>query len=104
MELLLPITDYIVRILDGKIDAQGSPAELRAAGELDGLIAVEEAEVVAEEPIISNKEQDQEAEAVDEADGKKAKKAKGPGKKLVQGTSTPSFDLADAFGRLTGSV
>jgi ABC-type multidrug transport system ATPase subunit len=85
VELLLPITDYIIRILDGKIDAQGSPAELRAAGELDGLIAVEEAEAAAEEPITSNKEQDQEAEAVEEADQKKGKKAKGPGKKLVQG-------------------
>lgn len=83
----MPITDYIVRILDGKIDAQGSPTELRAAGELDGLIAVEEAEATAEEPIVNDKEQDKEAEAVEESEagGKKGKKAKGPGKKLVQG-------------------
>jgi hypothetical protein len=82
----LPITDHIVRILDGKIDAQGSPADLRAAGELDGLIAVEEAEVAAEEPVTSDDKQDQEVAVVEEEGGdKKAKKAKGPGKKLVQG-------------------
>lgn len=70
------------------------------------MIAVEEAEAVAEEPIVSNKEQDQEAEVVDgdESEGKKGKKAKGPGKKLVQGTSTYPSDIMYASGRLTGSV
>lgn len=91
VELLLPITDYIVRILDGKIDAQGSPAELREAGELDGLIAVEEAEVSAEEPITNDKKQDKELAVVEDGEsqeqGKKSKKAKGPGKKLVQGAT-----------------
>lgn len=88
VELLLPITDHIVRILDGKVDAQGSPAELRAGGELDGLIAVEEAEVIAGEAVTSDGKEDKESEAVTgEEGGKKAKKAKGPGKKLVQGQS-----------------
>lgn len=89
VELLLPITDHIVRILDGKIDAQGSPAQLRAAGELDGLIAVEEAEVVAEEPVNSDDKNDAEMAVVQGEEGeKKSKKAKGPGKKLVQGESS----------------
>lgn len=89
--MLLPITDHIVRILDGKIDAQGSPAELRAAGQLDGLIAVEEAEVTAEEPVVNaDEKQNEEVEALDgeaaaAAADKKAKKQNRPGKKLVQG-------------------
>lgn len=89
VELLLPSADYLVRILDGRIDAQGTPAELRAAGELDGLIALEEAEASKVEPIISKEEVADEAETVigDVAPEKKEKK-KGPGKKLVQGEST----------------
>jgi hypothetical protein len=85
----LPITDYIVRILDGRIDAQGTPAELRKSGALEGLIAIEGAQVAAEEPVTSSSSQDKETEVVDDVEagsGKKDKK-KGPGKKLVQGTS-----------------
>lgn len=85
VELLLPITDYIVRILDGRIDAQGTPAELRESGALDGLIAIEGAEVAAEEPVTSSSSQDKEVEVVDEADSTKKDKKKGPGKKLIQG-------------------
>jgi hypothetical protein len=87
VELLLPITDYIVRILDGRIDAQGTPAELRESGALDGLIAIEGAEVAAEEPVVASSSQDKEVAVVDEADATKKDKKKGPGKKLVQGTS-----------------
>jgi ABC-type sulfate/molybdate transport systems ATPase subunit len=88
VELLLPITDYIVRILDGRIDSQGTPAELRESGALDGLIAIEGAEVAAEEPVTSSSSQDKEVEVVDEADSNKKDKKKGPGKKLVQGKSS----------------
>ncbi|WVF67988.1 hypothetical protein IAT40_002750 [Kwoniella sp. CBS 6097] len=80
VELLLPSSDYLTRILDGRIDAQGTPDELRKAGELDGLVALEEAEVHKTEPVTAVEEVQDEAEAVDE---KKPKK-KGPGKKLVQ--------------------
>jgi len=86
VELLLPITDYIVRILDGRIDAQGTPAELRESGALDGLIAIEGAEVAAEEPVVASSSQDGEVAVVDEAESNKKDKKKGPGKKLVQGT------------------
>nr|XP_018259698.1 ATP-binding cassette transporter [Kwoniella dejecticola CBS 10117]OBR81856.1 ATP-binding cassette transporter [Kwoniella dejecticola CBS 10117] len=82
VELLLPSSDYLVRILDGRIDAQGTPDELRAAGELDGLVALEEAEVTKSEAIVAKEEVEEEVEVVDSAE-KKVKK-KGPGKKLVQ--------------------
>jgi hypothetical protein len=75
---LLPITDYIVRILDGRIDAQGTPGELRDSGE----------QAAAEEPVTSSSSrQDQEVKVVDETEepNKKEKKKRGPGKKLVQG-------------------
>lgn len=88
VELLLPSADYLIRMLDGRIDAKGTPAELRADGELDGLIALEEAEAVKEEPAVTNEEVEQEVQAVD-GDAKKDKK-KGPGRKLVQGVSVDS--------------
>lgn len=58
---------------------------------MDGLIAVEEAEAAAEEPVITDEDQGKEAEVVDESEGKKGKKARGPGKKLVQGESSMPF-------------
>ncbi|WVQ63190.1 uncharacterized protein L199_001341 [Kwoniella botswanensis] len=82
VELLLPSSDYLIRILDGRIDAQGTPDELRSAGELDGLVALEEAEVTKSEAIVAKEEVAEEVEAVDAAE-KKVKK-KGPGKKLIQ--------------------
>lgn len=83
VELLLPSADFLIRILDGRLDAQGTPAELRAAGELDGLMALEEAEVAKEEPATSMEQVDEEVVAI-EGDEKKERK-KGPGRKLVQG-------------------
>ncbi|WVR08508.1 hypothetical protein IAU60_005563 [Kwoniella sp. DSM 27419] len=80
VELLLPSADYLIRILDGRIDAQGTPDELRAAGELEGLVALEEAEATKTETITQEEAVEDEIEVVEE---KKAKK-KGPGKKLIQ--------------------
>jgi hypothetical protein len=77
------LADYLIRILDGRLDAKGTPAELREAGELDGLMALEEAEVVKDEPTVANPEVGEEVHAA-EGDEKKEKK-KGPGRKLVQG-------------------
>lgn len=92
VELLLPSADFLIRILDGRLDAQGTPAELREAGELEGLMALEEAEVVKEEPATSSAEVDQEVVALD-GEEKKEKK-KGPGRKLVQGqVSATSLEL-----------
>ncbi|ORY29629.1 putative ATP-binding cassette transporter protein YOR1 [Naematelia encephala] len=86
VELLLPSADYIVRILDGRIDAQGTPDNLRAAGELDGLVALEEAEVAKDEPIVAQEGAGDEIAAVDDGAEKAVAKdkKKGPGKKLVQ--------------------
>ena len=87
VELLLPISDYVIRILDGRLDAKGTPAELRAAGQLDGLIALEEAEA-QEEPPAKAEEVEEEVKEVDgdsDQPAEKKKKKAGPGKKLVQG-------------------
>lgn len=91
VELLLPSTDYLVRLLDGRVDAQGTPDELRANGELDGLVAVEEAEAVKEEPaVVAAENGESEEEATAEAE-KKVVKKQGPGKKLIQGQSANVF-------------
>ena len=83
----MPSADYLIRILDGRIEAKGTPDELRAAGELEGLIALEKAEAVKEEPVVTAEDVEQEVEAV-EGEPKKDKK-KGPGRKLVQGQILP---------------
>ncbi|KAK8850432.1 hypothetical protein IAR55_004350 [Kwoniella newhampshirensis] len=82
VELLLPSSDYLVRVVDGRIDAQGTPDELRAKGELDGLVAMETAEARQEEPVTADAEVDQEVQVAEQTEEKKPKK-KGPGKKLV---------------------
>lgn len=90
LELLLPSADYVVRILDGRIDTQGTPSELRANGELDGLIAMEEAEAHKEEPVTADETVDSEVKAAEGEDESKAKKEKKPAKKFVQGPSRHS--------------
>lgn len=85
MELLLPSADYVVRILDGRVDTQGTPSDLRANGELDGLIAMEEAEAHKEEPVTADETVDAEVKAAEGEEEPKAKKEKKPAKKFVQG-------------------
>lgn len=82
VELLLPVAGYIVRILDGRIDAQGTPSALRDAGELEGLVALEESKV---------EQQAVKVEAAEEevVEPEKKEKKKGPGKKLVQDEDRP---------------
>jgi len=81
LDLLVPSADYIVRILDGRVDCQGTCKELRSSGQLDGIVAVEEATAHKHEPV----EAEDVVEAVEseEADKKKEKK-KGPARKLIQ--------------------
>ncbi|KAL1409872.1 hypothetical protein Q8F55_003871 [Vanrija albida] len=84
VELLLPSADYLVRIVDGRVDTQGTPEDLRAAGNLDGIVAIEEAEGAVVETV-----QPEDVESVTgstEGDAKKEKKdkKKGPGRKLVK--------------------
>lgn len=88
VELLLPSTDYLVRILDGRVDIQGTCQELRERGDLDGMVALEEAELrkdVGKGKGKSHEEEVVEGEDADAQESKKEKK-KGPGKKLIQGT------------------
>ena len=103
VELLLPSAKYLVRILDGRIDAQGTPDDLRAKGELEGLVALEEAEVNKQEAAVVNEDADEEVQAVegqgqngvngDEQDGQagkgKRERKTGPGKKFVQDEERP---------------
>jgi energy-coupling factor transporter ATP-binding protein EcfA2 len=42
VELVLPGANYVVRMLDGRIDTQGTLAELRAQGVLDDIAHSEE--------------------------------------------------------------
>ncbi|ORX41111.1 hypothetical protein BD324DRAFT_613230 [Kockovaella imperatae] len=87
VELLLPCAGYLVRILDGRIDAQGTPDEIRAAGNLDGLIKIEEAEIVKKEGIVVNEEVADEVQVVDgekSVQEVKKKRKEGPGKKLIK--------------------
>ncbi len=67
------------------MDAQGTPDELRASGDLDALIVTEEAEVAKVEPETNTEAVAEEVEAMEDDGEKVAVKKKGPGKKLVQG-------------------
>lgn len=79
LDLLVPTADYIVRILDGRVDCQGTPKELRERGELDGIVAIEDATAANEEPVTPD-----EPKAEEEKDLAKQDAKKGPARKLVQ--------------------
>ena len=49
VELVLPGAYYLVRMLDGRIDTQGTLIELRAQGVLDGIANSEEVKVHEDE-------------------------------------------------------
>lgn len=87
VELLLPSTDYLVRILDGRVDIQGTCQELRERGDLDGMVALEEAELRKDVGKGKGKSQEEEVVEGEDADVQETKKEKrkGPGKKLIQG-------------------
>ncbi|KAG2143718.1 hypothetical protein DEU56DRAFT_792331 [Suillus clintonianus] len=51
VELVLPGTYYLVRMLDGRIDTKGTVKDLRAQGILDHIAQDSTAEVKAEEPV-----------------------------------------------------
>ncbi|KAJ7069893.1 hypothetical protein C8F01DRAFT_1114453 [Mycena amicta] len=54
INLVLPGTGYLVRMLDGRIDAQGKVDDLRALGILDDITHDAEADTKAEEPVAAN--------------------------------------------------
>lgn len=82
VELVLPGTHYLVQMADGRIARQGTPAELKARGELD-YVAHEVKEEEEEEATIE--------EMAADADGSKKKSSQGqgdapkkPARKLVE--------------------
>ena len=52
VELVLPGAHYLVRMLDGRIDTQGTVSELRESGVLDDIAQVEEIEAHKEEQAV----------------------------------------------------
>ena len=52
VELVLPGTYYLVRMLDGRIDTQGTVKDLRAKGALDDITHDESVEVHKEEQAV----------------------------------------------------
>ena len=87
VELVLPGAHYLVRMLDGRIDTQGTVKDLRASGVLDDIAQVEELEAHKEEQAVEAiKEEDLDAEADAEANGDEGAAPKGKKKprKLVE--------------------
>lgn len=80
LDLLLPTADYIVRILDGRVDCQGTPKKLQESGELEGVVAIEDATAAATEPATPDEPQEEEEEDLAKQDAKKD----GPARKLVK--------------------
>ncbi|CDZ98657.1 multidrug resistance-associated abc transporter [Phaffia rhodozyma] len=79
VELLLPIANSLVRIVDGRIEAQGTIDELRAAGHLAAIIATEKTEVLDEAAVVSDAETAEkptDAAEVDETTNKTAEPKK----------------------------
>ena len=85
MELVLPGTNYLVRMLDGRIDTQGAVKDLRARGVLDDIAHDESAEVHKEEQQAAENVPSAEAAAVADSDIEEAprEEAKKP-RKLIE--------------------
>jgi hypothetical protein len=82
VELVLPGTYYVVRMLDGRIDAQGTVKDLRAEGILDNIAQDSAAEVKAEEPVTATEAPIEALE--DGADADKPVEAKKKPRKLIK--------------------
>jgi hypothetical protein len=50
VELVLPGADYLVRMLDGRIDTQGTIKDLRAQGVLESIVQNEAVQIVSSAP------------------------------------------------------
>ncbi|KII83783.1 hypothetical protein PLICRDRAFT_702353 [Plicaturopsis crispa FD-325 SS-3] len=86
VELVLPGTQYLVRMLDGRIDSQGTVEELRAQGILDDITHEASVEVQEEEQAVLKKEEPTDAvEALpaEPTDAEPTGEAKKP-KKLIK--------------------
>jgi len=89
VEMLLPSVDYVVRMLDGRVESSGTPRDLRQRGLLDGLLVSEETIIEKEESADKKDSVAAEARVLAEADHDKdtpaeANKKARPGRKLVK--------------------
>ncbi|KAI9056461.1 multidrug resistance-associated ABC transporter [Trametes sanguinea] len=85
VELVLPGAHYVVRMLDGRIDTQGTVQDLRASGVLDDIAQVEEIEAHKEEQAVeATKEAVAEAEADAAGETDDSAKGKKRPRKLVE--------------------
>jgi energy-coupling factor transporter ATP-binding protein EcfA2 len=69
VELVLPGAYYLVRMLDGRIDTQGTLTELRAQGVLDEITSSEEVQVHEDEQEAAAKTPDAEEIAAEAVEG-----------------------------------
>jgi len=86
VELLLPSSDYLVRMLDGRVESHGTPEDLRRRGLLEQLIATEETHVKRDEPADQDDDIAGQTQVLEkgESHGDSAGKKARPGRKLVK--------------------
>ncbi|KAL1948407.1 hypothetical protein VTO73DRAFT_12482 [Trametes versicolor] len=88
VELVLPGAHYLVRLLDGRIDTQGTVQDLRASGVLDDITQVEEIEAHKEEQAVEEakveEDPDAEIDAVVAGETEAATKSKKKPRKLIE--------------------
>lgn len=83
VELVLPATAYLIRMLDGRIDVQGTPKDLRARGILEEITHDENVHAVQQEAVQTKEGEDPEAEALKDGALAAKDKKKSP-RKLVK--------------------
>ena len=68
VDLMLPASDYVVHLVNGRIDAQGTPSELAEQGVLDHIVQEESAVLKSEgQSTVQNVAKSNEKEAGSEA-------------------------------------
>ncbi|PIL29150.1 ATP-binding cassette transporter [Ganoderma sinense ZZ0214-1] len=87
VELVIPGANYLVRMLDGRIDTQGTIKDLRASGILDDIAPAEELEAHKDEQAVETAEAEEnpnaEIDAEATGDGEEDKTKKKP-RKLIE--------------------
>ncbi|EGN91771.1 hypothetical protein SERLA73DRAFT_157398 [Serpula lacrymans var. lacrymans S7.3] len=82
VELVLPGAYYLIRMLDGRIDLQGTVKDLQAQGSLDSIAQDSSTAIKEEEPVVAQ-EAVVEAESLDDASPQAAEVTKKP-RKLIK--------------------
>ncbi|KAI1792466.1 multidrug resistance-associated ABC transporter [Ganoderma leucocontextum] len=85
VELVIPGAHYLVRMLDGRVDTQGTIKDLRASGVLDDIAPTEEIEAHKEEQALEAEENpNAEIDAEAPGDGEAADKSQKKPRKLIE--------------------